>query len=236
MRVLELGSYVSVAYAGMLLAEQGHEVEKWISPTREDPILGLKEGEKLWEWINYRKNVHEVHAKGVTRLFNGEFDVVIDNVRSTTWQSWGVDPHKEAIRIDCGWVSLRDEFDGRSFDVVAQARAWGDHSPALPFYLGDTAAGLFLAFKASNADRGWHSVIRQASCLAKLVEGELAVPIERKGGQTPWDEPGTYGMRSTETGPVAQVDYRGETIREPIRDARWRWEHLDHNGKGRINI
>jgi hypothetical protein len=61
-KVLEIGSYVSVAYAGMLLAEQGHTVEKWTQAGR-DPILGLRSGDALWAWINHGKTVVDKHAR-----------------------------------------------------------------------------------------------------------------------------------------------------------------------------
>jgi hypothetical protein len=228
MKVLELGSYVSVAYAGMLLAEQGHQVDKWISPTTPDPILGLKHGRELWAWINHGKTVTPRHARDVDRVTG--YDVVIDNVRAVTWARWGVDPARLAASLSVPWVSLRDEFDRRSFDAVAQARAWMDHAGYVPFYIGDTAAGLWLAFKASNAGPG-HHVVRQASLLAKLVEGELTLPVERGAGHPPWDEPGTYGADAD----GASVLFRGERVTEPVRDHAWRWQHLDHLD-GRIRV
>jgi hypothetical protein len=53
LRVLEIGNFVSVAYAGMVLAEQGAEVQKWTNG--RDPILGCRSGDALWEWIDYGK-------------------------------------------------------------------------------------------------------------------------------------------------------------------------------------
>lgn len=227
MRVLELGSYVAPAYAGMVLAEQGHDVTKW---TLADPIHDLKRGDELWEWINHGKTLHAVHAQTVRRLAPGQFDIVIDNVRAETWERWGVDPAEEAERLGVTWVSLRADDDGRSFDVIAQARAWGDIGH-LPFYIGDTAAGLWLAFKALAAEPG-HHVIRQAACLAKLVEGELVVPADRDGS-IPWDDPADYRF-DAERG-EAVVQFKGETIVEPARGAEWRAANLRHEA-GRFVI
>jgi len=39
----------------MLLAEQGHAVTKWVRG--RDPIEQLRDGDKLWQWINYGKTV-----------------------------------------------------------------------------------------------------------------------------------------------------------------------------------
>lgn len=225
MRVLELGSYVAPAYAGMILAEQGHGVTKW---TTTDPIHELRHGDQLWDWINHGKTLIARHASEVTQLQPGMFDAIIDNARAATWERWGVDPAVEADRLGATWVSLRADDDGRSFDVIAQARAWGDIAPIVPFYLGDTAAGLWLAFKALAASTG-HHVIRQGAALAKLVEGELVV--DRPAGRYPWDE-GNYGV--TPDG-VAVVEFRGERIEEPPRAAAWRRVHLMHSG-GRFTI
>lgn len=224
MRILEIGSYIAPAYAGMILAEQGHTVEKWISGSRSDPILDLHRGTELWEWINHGKTIFIRHARAVDLMKPGSVDAVIDNIRLSTWHSWGVDPEEQAARLGVPWVSLRDDFDGRSFDAIAQARAWGDHLGYLPVYLGDTAAGLWLAFKVLAAPPG-HHVLRQAACLAKLVEGELAVTGNRTGRKEPlWDDPGTYG----EDKGTARVVYRGETVCEPFRDDDWRRKNLRH--------
>jgi hypothetical protein len=227
MRVLELGTYVVPAYAGMVLAEQGHQVTKWTSPGGADPIEGLRRGPELWKWINGGKTLRCRHATAVAELSRGRFDIVIDNIRAATWQRWAVDPVEEADRLGVVWVSMRDDLDGRSFDAVAQARAWGDHLGYVPAYLGDTSGGLWLAFKAL-ASRPGHHVVHQAAALAKLVEGELVVEAPRDGRHTPWDEPGTYG--TMENGFGVQVLYRGEWVREPFRDDEWRRQKLRHEG------
>jgi crotonobetainyl-CoA:carnitine CoA-transferase CaiB-like acyl-CoA transferase len=238
-RILELGSYIVPGYAGMILAEQGFEVEKWLGDHR-DPIEELREGDKLWQWINHGKRIEHRHASTVELLPAGERpDAIIDNLRASTWASWGVDPAQLADRWAIPWVSCRadlDDHDGRSFDVIAQARAWGDRTPWVPFYIGDTAVGLTVAFKVLAllaARRGGHHVIHQAAALAKLVEGEDVVPVIRRwGGPTPWDLPLTY-YRNVRG---AFVDFRGERVREPNRDRTWRLAHLHHDGNGRYIV
>jgi len=223
MIVLELGQYVAPAYAGMVLAEQGHCVEKWYQ--QNDPVLGLHNGKQLWKWLQYGKVLQERHSREVVNIPKGRFDVIIDNHRADAWQRWGIDPAEVAEALDVVWVSLRADDDERSFDVIAQARAWGDRG-MLPFYIGDTAAGLWLAFKAVATRSSGHYVIRQAAALAKLVEGELVVDRSQ-----PWDAPGTYGF--DEYG--AYVEYRGERIVEPYRDDDWRRKHLEHDD-GRFRV
>lgn len=233
MRVLEIGSYLSVGYAGMVLAEQGHQVRKWLRDDGWDPVLDLEQGEELWHWLNQSKTVEVCPAVQVALLEPGSVDVVIDNIRAATWQRWGVNPARQARRLCCRWVSLRDDFDGHSFDVIAQARAWGDHIGYVPAYLGDTTAGLWLAFKALAQDEPGHFVLRQAALLAKLVEGELQVTPDRDGVSAPWDKPGTYGLAPG--GRAVRALYRGRTYTEPLRDAAWRERNLSHRG-GRITV
>ncbi|QNP74709.1 hypothetical protein IAG44_38175 [Streptomyces roseirectus] len=233
--VLELGSYVLPGYAGMILAEQGCRVRKWTDPQRRpDPIQQLHRGDELWKWINQGKRVEARHAREVTLLEPGDVDLVIDNIRAAAWRRWDVDPAAEALRLGVPWVSMRDEFDGRSFDAIAQARALMEHVPYIPIYLGDTSGGLWLAFKAlalrTQGTTG-HHVLRQSSCLAKLVEGELVVPAQR-GTAPPWDQPGTYGAN----GDGVLVRFRGEDVAEPVRDHAWKWRHLRHDGTGRIVV
>ena len=231
MKVLELGLYVIPAYAGMVLAEQGHKVTKWIGD-KPDPIQTLEHGADLWIWANEQKTIFKTSLDKIKSLQKGDFDLIIDNFRPYVWESLGINPEKETERLDCTWVSMRDDMGDRSFDAVAQARAWGDFIGYLPFYIGDTTGGLWLAFKALSEHakgRSGHSIIYQATCLAKLVEGELRFPnLARDSKQTPWDLPGSYG--STPNGVLVQ--YKNEIIEEPFRDQEWRRKNLkNNNGK-----
>ena len=223
-----MGQFVVPAYAGMLLAEQGHDVIKWLGGAKDDPILGLLHGPEMWRWINEGKLVMTSHAKNIVNEPFGFWDIIIDNIRAQAWESWGIDPAAEAERLGVRWVSMRDEFDGRSFDGIAQARAWGDHLGYVPVYFGDTAGGLMLAFKALAMQGPGHAVVRQATCLAKLVEGEGVVTPARNGKTPPWDRPGDYGPE----GDGVTVMYAGEPVPEPFRDEKWRRENLpNRNGR-----
>lgn len=206
----------------MILAEQGHEVTKWVSPTTPDPVQELRRGDELWAWLNHGKTLVPQHSMAVPDMPVGYIDAVIDNIRRTTWERWAVDPAEEAKRLGVPWVSMSDDFDGRGFDAIAQARAWGD-----------TAGGLWLAFKLlALAGEPGHVVLRQGACLGKLVEGEMVVRAGRDGKIPPWDEPGTYGPTAT----GVSVAYRGEQVDESFKDDAWRWENLAHDGTGRYII
>jgi hypothetical protein len=233
MRVLELGNFIVPAYAGMILAEQGAEVTKWVNG--RDPILSCRSGCELWNWINHGKTLLE---RPVASLPSDPpaVEVVIDNLRPGTLARWGVDPAELAARHGWVWVSMRSEIaDGRSFDLIAQARSTAADFGHVPFWLGDTSGGLWLAFKAlamHAQGRVGHFVLGQATCLQKLVEGELMVPRPEPipGNVVPWD-PDPYFLADGR----AVVEYKGERIEEPVRDRAWKWTHLWHDG-GRMRI
>ena len=230
MKILEFGQSFSIAYAGMVLAEQGHDVTRWMNPNGAPDLVEsyFLKGPELWKWLTEGKTIATRAARDVTGLEPGEFDAVIDNISGDTWEKWGVDCPAEAERLGVTWVSLRDDLGGRSFDIIAQARAWGDHAGYIPFYVGDTASGLWVAFKVLAAPHG-HYVIGQATCLAKLVEGELVVPATRNGQSAPFEmASGVYGP----DGDGVSAIYPGGLLHEPYRDDTWRREHLpNRNGR-----
>lgn len=218
MRILELGSYVAPAYAGLILAEQGHDVTKVASLS--DPVLSLNRGEQLFSWLNQNKKIIHGDLRDVDL---SRFDAVIDNIRLCTWRDRiGMDPAELANAHHLSWASLRSEDGSVSFDAIAQARAWGDKG-YLPFYIGDTAAGLWLAFKLLNTRRGEHSVVYQSTVLAKLVEGNLQVPWQL------WDDLGTYYYAQDGS---AVVRYKDSIHVEPARNDSWRSVHLKHDEHG----
>lgn len=249
LRILELGNYVVPAYAGMILAEQGHEVVKWTNG--RDPLLKLHRGDELWAWINQGKTLKPRDAQWLAHtlarwaerdaVFDAVLnvrrmtpDIIIDNFLPGTLARWGIDPAALAEQYGIVWVSMRGEDGARSFDVVAQARAWGDFGEWIECWIGDTSGGLWVAFKAlamHARGKSGHFVLGQASCLAKLVEGELVIdePRWRHGGN-PF-EVETYRMDDA----GAEVEFKGETVREPRRDRAWRLANLWHEN-GRIKI
>jgi crotonobetainyl-CoA:carnitine CoA-transferase CaiB-like acyl-CoA transferase len=244
-RVLELGSYVAPAYAGMILAEQDCDVTKWVA-AGPDPIQGLHRGDELWAWINHRKTIVRQHGATLADrswwLATGDGDwwpdIIIDNVRPETLARWGVDPQEIAEERELVWVSLRSEtpdlHDGRSFDAIAQARSWMEYGSWLPFYAGDTTAGLWVAFKALamlGADRFGHHEVGQATAMQKLVEGELQIDVDRSSGDVPWD---TELYTANKDG--AAIIYRQQMYHEPVRDRAWKWSNLWHDGSGRMVI
>lgn len=237
MKILELGSYIAPAYAGMVLAEQGHHVEKWLHPDKLDPTLELNHGRELWAWINEGKTLakHDIPGMLHEKLHHDPPDVVIENIRDVTWVRWNLSPDRLAREHGIRWVALRSEVEGNgtaptgwmSFDVIAQARSTLTLAPWVPYYLGDTAAGLWMAYKAVVQPNPGFYAIGHATCLRKLVEGELVVTPPRGRNGNPWDRD-VY--KATECHAI--VDYRGHRIVEPIRDDDWQRNHLWHeNGR-----
>lgn len=228
--VLELGTYLAPAYAGMLLAEQGYPVTKWWNG--HDPMLDLVHGADLWRWVCHGKTLIEQHPCALWELPDRAWPhMILDNFRPTTLHRWGLDPGSLALEHDVVWVSLRAEVGEHSFDLLAQCRSILSFCPWVPFYLGDTVAGLLMAFKAVATHTPGHYVLGHASCLQKIVEGELLVPVERHGAATPWDPTGTYRFHEGR----ASILYKGQLLEEVPRDFAWRWAHLWHD-HGRIRI
>ncbi len=229
MKILEIGNYLAPAYAGMILSEQGHYVEKW--HIGNDPILSLNHGDQLWEWVNHGKTVINKDIQSIGNLINGDFDGIIDNFLPSTLQKWGINPIEISNRLNLRWVSLRSEDEQRGFDIIAQSRSWMEYADWIPFYVGDTTAGLWLAFKLLSGQEKGHFVIGQASCLQKLVEGELTLNIPRNK-QIPWDNE-LYGFNRDKQ--QSEVIYKGQLLVEPVRGFSWKWRNLWHNN-GRIKI
>lgn len=236
MRVLELGNYIAPAYCGMILQEQGAEVTKWvgISP---DPVLSLKNGPEFWTWLNDKKEICRRHAIEVENLIDGEYQIVIDNFRPSFWAKHLIDCAELAGRLGVVWVSLRSEVGEVSFDILAQARSWMEYTPWVNFYAGDTSAGLWLAFKALAMfaqGKPGHYPIGHASCLQKLVEGEL-LPWQTQRpfiwDNSPWDNE----LYRADPFEGASVEYRGERYDEPVRSHAWKLDHLWHEN-GRMKI
>src|SRR5579884_1318818 len=113
MRVLELGSVIVPAYAGMILAEQGHDVEKWTAG--RDPVEQLRDGDRLWAWLNDRKRMVARRLPDGLRHELPRFDGVIDNLRASTLERWEIDPAALAAEFGLRWVSLRADVGEHSF-------------------------------------------------------------------------------------------------------------------------
>lgn len=221
MKVLEVCRYIAPAYAGMVLAEQGVQVDKWVMT--DEPILTLKHGEQLWEWINHGKNLSPIAGRKIEDARG--YDAILTNLRP-------VNVNDVAQKTRAAVIKLTPVGCDRSFDVVAQMQAWGDFAPWVPFYLGDTVAGLWMAFKAMTAKPGMGCEIQHPAALSKLVELELSPLNDRRlSTEVPWESTEHYAVQNGQ----AVVNYNGEIITEKARNSAWRWQNLRH-ANGRILI
>lgn len=230
MRVLEIGLGLPPAFAGMLLAEQGHTVTRWLKPnSRHDPLL---EDELVWWWSMHGKDLMQRHAREVNALRPGAFNAIIDNLRTETWERWGVNREATARRLGVPWVTLADDCGYRSTGAIALARSWWSLGVPTPPQLAETTAGLVLAFKLLSLQNrsGWHRV-GFAAALQKLMPAELqlgnAYADEGPHVDAEWMAEGTlFGARA---------EWRGELLAEPVRSREWKLQHMP-TSVGRVRL
>ncbi|RLB66801.1 MAG: hypothetical protein DRH08_05275 [Deltaproteobacteria bacterium] len=215
MRILELGKYISVAYAGMLLAEQEHNVIKVVA--NYEPILELNNGKEMNEWLSHKKTLIKRDDRSIDNLINTyRPDIVIENIST-------LDPEQHNKHVK-RWVKIVSSGDtDKSFDAFAQAQIFGSFDFYAPFYIGDTVAGLFAAFLATSGSEKLH-IVGQAEALQKIIEGELIVDKPIDGWDKTIYELGKKG---------AQVEYRGEIHTQSIWDKQDKLDNLNHKD-GRI--
>jgi formyl-CoA transferase len=114
-RVVELGQLIAGPFAGKTLAEFGAEVIKVEPPGEGDPLRKwrrLYQGTSVWWQVQSRNKQSVVldlkHPKGqeIARRLIREADVVIENFRPGTMESWGLG--WEALsRLNPGLIMLR---------------------------------------------------------------------------------------------------------------------------------
>jgi hypothetical protein len=214
MRILEIGKYVSVAYAGMLLAEQGHTVIKM--QANYEPVLDLKKGNELLSWLNDGKEVYPNTGVAVRDLVaTHSIDTVISNVPTIAPDDCG----------DARLIKIKPTGREKGFDIFAQAQIFSELGFKAPFFIGDTVAGLFAAFLATSTDRKY-SVVGQGEALQKIIEGELLV-TKPVGG---WDKT-LYEMNDFS----ARVEYRGKVLEQPKWSRQDKLNNLNHIS-GRISF
>ncbi len=100
-RVLELGQLVAGPFAGTLLAYFGAEVIKVEAPGQGDPLRGwrvVQDGTSLW-WRSLSRNkrcitldLRRPGGQEIARRLAAHCDVIIENFRPGTVESWGLGP------------------------------------------------------------------------------------------------------------------------------------------------
>jgi hypothetical protein len=168
---LEIGQGLALAYAGMLLAEQGHRVTKYAPPreTAGDPVHSMEDGDLLWQWVNHGKQLVDVYPQALTdegfwRQPAGRPQIVLEDVDADELKRIGLDPAKLARDRGVVWVSIRSEV--RDMPELQAEHAW----------CAETLPGLLAAFKAvASLGRPGYYPIGRASAFAKLTPGELTI-------------------------------------------------------------
>jgi formyl-CoA transferase len=166
LKVLELGQLIAGPFAAKTLADFGAEIIKIEPPETGDPLRKwrmLKDGTSVWWQIMSRNkrslalDLRETAAQDIVRQLVSEIDVLIENFRPGTLESWGLSP-EQLLELNPRLIVLRISGYGQSgpyrnrpgFGVVAEAMGGLRHLTAEPgrvpvrvgVSIGDTLAAL----------------------------------------------------------------------------------------------
>jgi formyl-CoA transferase len=166
LRVLELGQLIAGPFAAKTLADFGADVIKVEPPGTGDPLRKwrlLKEGNSVWWQVQSRNkrsltlDLKLAPARDLVRQLAAEADVLVENFRPGTMETWGLGP-EQLHALNPGLVMLRISGYGQTgpyrdrpgFGVVAEAMGGLRHLTGEPgripvrvgVSLGDTLAAL----------------------------------------------------------------------------------------------
>ncbi|MBI1394852.1 MAG: CoA transferase [Betaproteobacteria bacterium] len=176
-RVLELGTLIAGPFCSRLLAEFGADVIKIESPRGGDPLRTwrkLHEGTSLW-WLAQARNKKSVavdlktaEGQEIVRRLAGEADIVVENFRPRTLESWGLgwealsqaNPGLVMVRLS-GYGQTGPYSDRPGFGAIGEAMGGLRHLSGYPdrppvrvgVSIGDSIAALYGAFGALMALR-----------------------------------------------------------------------------------
>jgi formyl-CoA transferase len=136
-RVLEMGQLIAGPFAGKMLGEFGAEVIKIEPPGQGDPLRNwrlLHEGTSVWWQVQSRNkksvtlDLREPEIQDLVRRLAGECDIVIENFKPGTLESWGLGwealhalyPRLVMLRVS-GYGQTGPYRDRPGFGVVAEA-------------------------------------------------------------------------------------------------------------------
>lgn len=169
-RVLELGQLIAGPFAGTLLAYFGAEVIKIEAPGTGDPVRGwrvVQDGTSLW-WRSLGRNkrcitldLRRAEGQAIARQLASRCDVVIENFRPGTVESWHLGP-ADIKALNPSVIYTRVSGYGQTgpyahkpgFAAVCEGMGglryvtgYPDQPPVRPnLSLGDSLAGLHAAF------------------------------------------------------------------------------------------
>ena len=166
LKVIEMGQLIAGPFAAKTLADFGADVIKIEAPIVGDALRKwrlLKDGTSVWWQVQSRNkrslslDLKLVEAQEIVRSLVKEADILIENFRPGTLESWGLDP-QDLLKINPKLIVLRISGYGQTgpyrdkpgFGVVAEAMGGLRHLTAEPgrtpvrvgISIGDTLAAL----------------------------------------------------------------------------------------------
>ena len=166
LKVIEMGQLIAGPFAAKTLADFGADVIKIEAPMVGDALRKwrlLKDGTSVWWQVQSRNkrslslDLKLVEAQEIVRSLVKEADILIENFRPGTLESWGLDP-QDLLQINPKLIVLRISGYGQTgpyrdkpgFGVVAEAMGGLRHLTAEPgrtpvrvgISIGDTLAAL----------------------------------------------------------------------------------------------
>ncbi|MGC4395676.1 CaiB/BaiF CoA transferase family protein [Hydrogenophaga crocea] len=166
LRVIEMGQLIAGPFCGKTLGEFGADVIKIEAPDGGDPLRSwrlVKEGTSVWWQVQSRNkrslalDLRQPQGQEIARLLIAEADVLIENFRPGTLESWGMSPD-EIHALNPGLVILRISGYGQTgpyrdlpgFGAIGEAMGGLRHLTGEPgrapvrvgVSLGDTLAAL----------------------------------------------------------------------------------------------
>lgn len=166
LKVIEMGQLIAGPFAAKTLGDFGADVIKIEAPIVGDALRKwrlLKDGTSVWWQVQSRNkrslslDLKLVEAQEIIRSLAKEADILIENFRPGTLESWGLDP-QDLLQINPKLIVLRISGYGQTgpyrdkpgFGVVAEAMGGLRHLTAEPgrtpvrvgISIGDTLAAL----------------------------------------------------------------------------------------------
>ena len=166
LKVIEMGQLIAGPFAAKTLGDFGADVIKIEAPIVGDALRKwrlLKDGTSVWWQVQSRNkrslslDLKLVEAQEIVRSLVKEADILIENFRPGTLESWGLDP-QNLLQINPKLIVLRISGYGQTgpyrdkpgFGVVAEAMGGLRHLTAEPgrtpvrvgISIGDTLAAL----------------------------------------------------------------------------------------------
>lgn len=205
-RVIEMGQLIAGPFAGKTLGEFGAEVIKIEAPGAGDPLRNwrlMKDGTSVWWQVSSRNkrslalDLRSPEGQDIARQLIAEADVLIENFRPGTLESWGMS-YEQLSKLNPGLIMLRISGYGQTgpyrdmpgFGMIGEAMGGLRHLTGEPgrvpvrcgISIGDTLAalhgviGVLTALYHRNVNGGKGQVIDVALYEAVFNVMESLIP------------------------------------------------------------